>query len=255
MPNNSKKIIFHAFADHLKNDRRVSGVFVAGSEKNGGTTIFSDLDLWAVFSDESGLNSFSAEIREVAGSIGTIRGIYQCTAQHYFIVYKPSIQIDLNLLTSAQFFSIKSAKKRFVFDRRHFLDDSQKNKTAKARRNACSDFLFQGYTTLERCASKYLKNDYFVAVKFLEVIRENCLVPLFKIAGIQRLATPISLNLESMDNSLRNIFMATYAKPARSSCAEGIEATFLLLLKISNKLKIAGFEDYESKFKKFIANN
>lgn len=249
-----KKIIFRAYVDHLKNDDRVSGLFVTGSSKNGNVTSFSDFDLWVIFSDESGLSSFCSNIVSFADSVGAVRTIYQCTAHHYFIVFKPSVQIDLNLLTSAQFFSIRNAEKQILFDRKCFLRGQQKNESKSEKRTAAVRLLLQGYTTLERCASKLLKKDYFVTVKFLERVREDCLIPLFQISGIQKITTPISLKPERLNNKVRDLFIDTYANPTQNSCARGIEATSLLLLEIVSMLRVRGFEDYIERFNKFIIN-
>lgn len=245
-----KDIIFKAFADRLKKDDRVSGLFLTGSANNGTSTIFSDLDLWVIFTDESGLNSFRNGIASWANAVAKVRGIYECTAHHYFIVYKPSIQIDLNLVTSAHFFSIKNSKKKFIFDHKLFLENRKKARK-RTLRFAANDFLFQSYTTLERCASKLLKGDCSAAVCFLNRIREDFLIPLFKIAGIQKIATPKSLNVQKLSSGLRELFIETYANPTERSCAQGIRAVSAILSEIASRLKIKGLEDYKVKFKNF----
>lgn len=245
-----KNKVYGTFTDLLKQDPRVDAIFLTGSARNGGTTIFSDLDLWVVFSSEANLNSFCAGIHDFSGKVAKVRGIYSCTAHHFFVVYEPSIQIDLNLITSAQFYSIRNNKNIFVYDRKLFLKNSKSSSNYTSKQNEARKLIFHGYTSLERGISKYLRGDYFATTRFLERIREDIVIPLFNTVGILKMKSPINLNIEKLNDSISNSFMKTYTAPNKSKCADGIKATSQLLSIIANMLKIEDFKDYMIKFSK-----
>lgn len=244
----SKKITFS-----LKKDERISSVFIEGSLKHKNVTNFSDVDLWLIFSEESGINSFKEEISKIFSKFGIITGIYDCTAHHFFIVYNDGVQIDLNLITAAQYFSIKNIESEInvLFDRQLYLSGRsvflKKSKNFYARK-----LLLVGYATLERALSKFLKCNYFVVVRFLDSIRHNSILPLLPFIENQKIPNAVSLEIEKLSSEVQELFIQTYSKPTRESNIESLRASLNLLGMIASRLEINDFNNQNDKIEKVL---
>jgi predicted nucleotidyltransferase len=137
----------------LSTDTRISKIFLLGSYGHKGkSTMLSDLDLWIILSEESGLNSFKNELEIIFNKFGRLYGVYESTAHHFFIIYKEYLQIDLNLASSATYCNLTNPKNKKIlfsstFVKKHKIKEDNK---VKFREN-----LLNGFTTLERGMSKY----------------------------------------------------------------------------------------------------
>lgn len=239
----------------LEKDERINSIFVAGSLKTEAVTDFSDIDLWLIFSEESGINSFKEEVTKVFSKFGILMGVYDCTAHHFFVVYKSGVQVDLNLITAAQYFSIRndSGENQVLYDRQlYVLERGQL--AARKKEEYIKRLLLVGYSTLERSVSKFLKENYFVVVRFLDAVRHNSILPLLSFAAGQKKPTAVSLKMDSLDPRLKALFIKSYTKPTRESGLEGLEASLELLGTLAVKYRIKDFDARYKKIKKTLIN-
>ncbi len=253
MPETLQKKVLTKIVNSLEKDQRVGSIFVTGSLKNKKITDFSDIDLWIIFSEESGLNIFKQEIASVFSKFGIINGVYDCTAHHFFVVYKNGVQIDLNLVSAAQYFSIKSddGKTKILFDRQLYLSD--RSKFLEEHKNYhLKKYLLIGYTTLERCVSKFLKQDYFVAVRFLDSVRHNAILPLLPFVEDQRISNAVALEIERLSPKIKELFIRTYSKPTFRGNLESMMATLEILGDISAKVNISEFKERHAAIEKIL---
>lgn len=239
----------------MEKDERINSIFVAGSLKTDAFTDFSDIDLWLIFSEESGINSFKEEVVKIFSKFGIIMGVYDCTAHHFFVVYKNAVQIDLNLITAAQYFSIRndSGENQVLFDRQlYVLERGQL--TARKKEEHVRRLLLVGYSTLERSLSKFLKENYFVVVRFLDGVRHNSILPLLSFTTGQKKPSAVSLKMDSLGPGLKALFIKSYAKPTRESGLEGLGASLELLRTLAAKHAVRDFDFKYKKIKKTLTN-
>lgn len=253
MDRNLADTICKKITSSLEKDERICSVFIEGSLKYKNNNKFSDIDLWLIFSEEFGINSFKEEILRIFSKFGVIVGIYDCTAHHYFIVYGNGIQIDLNLITAAQYFSIKNNDNEInvLFDRQLYLS-SRVDFLEEAKQAYARKLLLVGYATLERALSKFIKSNYFVVVRFLDTIRHNSILPLLPFVENQKISSAVSLEIEKLSKEVQDLFIQTYSKPTRESNIESLLASLNLLKIIANKLKIEDFNNQNEKIEKVL---
>lgn len=235
----------------LSTDKRISKIFLLGSYGHKGKpTIFSDFDLWIVLSEETGLNSFKNELEIIFNKFGRLHGIYESTAHHFFIVYKEYPQIDLNLTSSATYYNLTNLKNIKVlfsstFIKKHKIKEEP---LINIRRN-----LLNGFITLERSMSKYIKRDYFVIPRFLENIRMNTILPFLSFLNKNRDINVANLKLNGLSKKQKLLLINTFAKPEKNSCLSAIENMSQLLFLIAKEVNVSDFDLIGNKIKNYIS--
>jgi predicted nucleotidyltransferase len=238
----------------LKVDQRILLIFASGSMNSGLVSKFSDIDLWIVLSEESGINLFKTEIFSIFSKFFKLSGVYKCTEHHYFVICSSGIQIDLNITTAAQYFSlIKIKDKRMLFDRNHFI--SKTNNLQTSRENFIKEKLLIGSTTLERGINKFIKGDYFVAVRFLESVRNSSILPLLPLVDKEKFINIVSFDIKNLNIKHRILFEESFARPTKESCLKAIISEFELLVIIKNRLKIKEYNSVFTSIDNFIKKN
>lgn len=238
--------------DALKDDERIQAIFLLGSMQKGRATPISDIDLWIILFEESGINTICEELNAIFSKPGILLGIYKCTAHHYFIIYRKGIQVDLNFVTAASYWSIIDSKsKTILFDRT--LSLAEKNpRTIKNKSEDISRILLVGYTTLERGVSKFLKKDYFVVVRFLDTARHNSIIPLLPFFEKEKILNAVSLKLDNLSDEVKQLLIHTYAKPTEASCRESLLNSLKLLDFIAKKVNTDNYKQYSVRLVKLI---
>jgi len=236
----------------LKNDERIQAIFLLGSLQKGKTSPVSDIDLWVILSEESGINTICKELNALFSKTGVLLGIYECTAHHYFIIYRNGVQVDLNFVTAASYWSIIGSKNKTVlFDRT--LSLAEKNlRAVKNKTEDISRLLLVGYTTLERGVSKFLKKDYFVVVRFLDAVRHNSIIPLLPFFEKEKIPNAVSLNIDNLSAEVKQLLIHSYAKPIEISCRESLINSLLLLDFIAKKVDNNSYKPYSARLNKLL---
>jgi predicted nucleotidyltransferase len=236
----------------LKHDERIQSIFLLGSLQKGKTSPVSDIDLWVILSEESGINTICKELNILFAKTGVLLGIYECTAHHYFIIYRNGVQVDLNFVTAASYWSVVSSKSKTVlFDRT--LSMGEKNSRLIKNKSAdISRLLLVGYTTLERGLSKFIKKDYFVVVRFLDAVRHNSIIPLLPFFEKEKIPNAVSLNIDNLSAEVKQLLIHSYAKPVENSCRESMTSTLLLLDLIAKKVNNNSYKLYSVRLNKLL---
>lgn len=222
----------------------IYGVFLTWSASTKTVNEFSDIDVWLVFRTESAYNLGIKSVSEDFYKIFNLVGSYSCTPSHLFFVLKNWIQIDLNMITAAQYFSILDSKSHtFIVDNINYfmpwhLSDSD-----------ISQILLEWFTTLERTLSKYSKWEDFAVLKFVNEVREGIVVPLMNEVYPWFFKNPISIDISKLSDSHRNLFLWSFCVPENWSLLSSIKNLFTLLNEVSNVLleDLGSFELHKKK--------
>lgn len=250
-----RKELLSKIVNVMKKDARISSAFLTGSFVKNETTEFSDIDLWLILLEESGINSFRVQVKDIFSRLAPLYGVYECTAHHYFVVYKSGIQIDLNLMTAAQYFSIKDKQvKKILFDKKLFLIKKGELDDRSARKYA-EEKLFVGVTTLERGVSKYIKKEYFVAARFLDSVRSGAILSLLPFIDKEEIPDMVTLNIDNLTPRVRKLFISSYSKPTKKDCFKSIKATIGLLKIVSDELDIKDFDENFRRLEKVLSKH
>lgn len=239
--------ILNKIVDVFRVDERVHSIFVTGSMNDGDlVTPLSDIDLWIILNEESGINAMKKELLHYFGKIASVRMMYPCTDHHYLVIFKNGVQIDFNMATAACYYSLISTKKKILADNK--LAHTLKKPSALSKHiDYVSEQLVIGYTTLERAVSKYLKGDYIVTVRFIDGIRSNTVFSLLPF--IERVFIPnvVTVPLNKLSPEVRDKVVASYAQPTKKSCKTALFAIMFLLEHISKKTKSHAANDIHAK--------
>lgn len=251
---NVRKKLVAKIITGLKEDRRILLIFSSGSINGGLVTKFSDIDLWIVLSEESGINQFKLEISNIFSEFSKLIGVYKCTEHHYFVICSSGIQIDLNLTTAAQYFSImKVSENKVLFDRNHFIKKDRQS--LNNRKDFVEEKILIGCTTLERGINKFIKKDYFVATRFIESVRNGAILPLLSLIGKEKFVNMVTFNINNLTSEIKLLFEESFPVPTKDGCLQAIVAEFKLLLIIKDKLKIEKFDFNFNRISKFLKIN
>jgi hypothetical protein len=235
-----KKILkntLDALINVFDKDDRIHSVFITGSMiDNSLVTPFSDIDIWIILHEESYINSIKNELSHIFRQVSPIRIMYPCTDYHYFVIFENGVQIDFNMATAACYYSLTSSQKKILLDKnRSYVYKGFS--TISKHHTFISEKLLIGYTTLERAISKYLKKDYVVTVRFLDLIRSNIIFSLLPFVENVSIPNVVSVPLDKFSKKIRKQVVTSYAKPIKESCREAIIAIMLILNYISKKTK------------------
>jgi predicted nucleotidyltransferase len=249
---NYRAFVENKLARHFANDQRVLMAFLTGSSNDDSATPFSDLDLWLILAEESGINAIKREIAAIFQRLFPIKGIYECTAHHYFVVLQSGLQIDLNLATAAQYFSLSNKHyKKIIIDRNRLLTSFQQA-SREDRETFAKEKLLIGLTTLERGVSKFLKRDYYVCIRFLDSVRNAATLPLLPLIDDIALASMVALDVNDLSPTIKALFEYTFAAPNQASCLRALKAQLHLLQMASQKSQITDFDDIIIKMRIFL---
>lgn len=236
MKKSKQEITIDKIKTILSNDNRVRLVFITGSMANDNLTELSDIDLWIIIKEENDLNKIVFDISIFFKEKLDIKHIYRSTEHHYFIILKNQIQIDLNIISSALYYSLTQINnKKIICDPQLCLIKKNKKEIIKYQKSI-HDLLIIGYTTLARATSKYLKNNYFVVVRFIDNIRNNVIMPLIPFIETLKLPNPITLEVNNLSNKTKKEFLKTFSKPIQKDCYQAISSTLKLLDQFQTKL-------------------
>lgn len=237
MKQTARTVIKH-IARLLADDARVHSAFLTGSQAHGTATALSDIDLWIVLHEESGLNAFIREVPQYFLSAGKISGWYRCTEHHYFVTFSSGIQVDLNLVSAATYFSLGSTGKRTMLVDQRLAAVPKAPSQAAVYRNEIEHLLHVGYTTLGRAVSKYTKADYFVVLRFLDAVRQSSILPLLPFTESERIPNAVTLNVERLSPRVRTPFVKTFGQPTAAGCRTALLSCLDLLDYLSDTLDV-----------------
>ena len=236
---------------HFNNKKEVHSLFVWWSINNN-STIFSDLDLWIVLQTETDLNNYIKSIKDIFYNLFDLVWFYNSTNTHYFFITATWVQIDLNFVTTAQYFSIKKSKEE------HFIIDNKNN----FMNNNLSDeklyfYLLEWYTTLERAISKNIKWDTFTVLKFIDSIRQSSIIPLLNYLYNWFCKNNIEIDIDRLNEYYKRSFLWTYWIPNEESILIALENIYIILESIRKDINIDfeyNFDIQNEKIKKYFNN-
>lgn len=234
MKNNKQQIIINKIKNILSSDNRIKLAFVTGSAANDELTELSDIDLWIITKEENDLNKIVADISLLFQNKIKIKHIYRSTEHHYFVILKNQIQIDLNIASSALFYSLTQNKNKKIIYDPHFCSITKNKKEIKKNCQTINNLLVIGYTTLARTTSKYFKNNFFVVVRFIDNIRNNIIIPLIPFTETEKMPNPITLDVNNLSHYTKKEFLKTFPKPIKKDCYQAILSTLNLLDRFNN---------------------
>lgn len=231
----------------FKSDEQIHSIFITGSMNyKTSTTPLSDIDLWIILYEESGINAIRKQLEDIFSKVSPVRMMYQCTAHHYFIIFKNGVQVDFNMATAACYYSLINPHKKILADSRR--SHEKKTITTAAKHKAfVADQLLIGYTTLERAISKFLKGDYVVTIRFLDGIRSNVIFSLLPFVENVEIPNVVTVPLDKLSKNVKESVVASYAQPTKESCKSSINAIMTLMELITKKTKSRGVQDIHKK--------
>lgn len=210
-------------------NEEIHSIFTGWSTSKWNYTDFSDLDIWIIFQTEDWLNKYQKEISSIFSKLFKCTWFYKWTSTHLFIILENGVQVDLNLITTAQYFSIKKSENSdFILDNKNCFSYSSLSV------DIIYSLLLEWFTTLERAISKFQKKDYFSCQRFIDTIRVKSVIPLLntRFNGFNK--NTIEIYPDKITEELRISFMNLYCIPERNSLLTGIKHIYLLLNELSS---------------------
>lgn len=231
----------------FKSDEQIHSIFITGSMNyKTSTTPLSDIDLWIILYEESGINAIKKQLEGIFNKVSPVRMMYQCTAHHYFIIFKNGVQVDFNMATAASYYSLLNPHKKILADSRRSHEKKTVTTAAKHKLFVAEQLLI-GYTTLERTVSKFLKGDYVVTIRFLDGIRSNVIFSLLPFVENVDIPNVVTVPLDKLSGPVKEQVVTSYAQPTKESCFQAIQAVLSLLDYITKKTKSHGVQDIHKK--------
>lgn len=229
---NNKDDVIRIILEYLGKYPEIHSIFISGSTLDKTYTDFSDLDLWIITQTESDIKHYKKTIIKRLWKLFQITGYYRSTDTHFFIILQNWIQIDLNLITTAQYFSIKkSTEKNFIFDNKNSF------MWKKLSSKILSDKFLEWYTTLERAVSKFEKDDLFWTLRFIDSIRANNIIPIMNACFENFNRNNIEMNLSILPVEIQQLFLMTYALPQEKSIEVSLSSIMQLFMTLEKSLQ------------------
>lgn len=228
LPDAGQRALLARLAQLFTADDRVDAMWVAGSLGNDTATSLSDIDLWLLFQEEAALRAFADDLTRIFEQAGALEGVTASTAHHWFVTYRSGIQVDLNMVSAATYCSLRAMPEQVLFDKTMLVRPLVATHVAQERLRI-EDRLLVGWTSLARCTSKFLKDDYIVVTRFLDGVRNAVVLPLMPTIDSVDVPNRVSLRVEALSPVVRALFIRTYADPTADRCRDAIHACMELL--------------------------
>jgi predicted nucleotidyltransferase len=223
----SKKQLLFNIKAHLSGIDEVYQAFISGSTSLGKESVFSDIDLWIVFREESGLKSYLNNLGQLLPYTFIIEVIENCTPTHFFIHLEDGWQIDLNLTTAAEYHSLTSQNKLIIINR---LPSS-----ISQRDIAQATFLVKGIGLLERTFSKFETKKYAQVARFSMAVRDQFIIPLLAANDVVRPNSIAEFDITQLNPILKKIINLLYPKPSHRETKRFLLLSLLLVKKYGYK--------------------
>lgn len=227
-----KEQIIKNIQDHFDQDVRIHSVYLSGSHRKNASN-FSDIDIRIVCMEEADLLSLINTLPEELKSIFSKDIVYYTTTPYHFFFLLPwHKQLDINIVSAAQYFSIKSNDQQPLIN--NFTPSPNFNK--KEEKDWIYNKLLEWYATLHRCMSKYIKEDYMVAVRFIQSIRENYIFWLiWCIQDWFRVENKVDIDTILLESDIGELIMDLYPKPKKQEIKKALFVIDRLFVSIAEK--------------------
>ncbi len=244
------------------NDPRVKFAIAMGSSAEGKENNLSDIDICLVMQDDGELNDILRELPQIFPKLGNLVGSYSYNPYHFYVVYEPTVPLDIYFISSSLYFTMKSDKNKIIVDHSNRDTNVQPkqlqpistegdNRSEKESNEIIADLFLKGWIRTFRLLSKIEKEDYPTLAYILNRIREDQIVPLLTSIKHYNIPHSKAIKLEEFDADIRELFLDTYCRPERESCIKAV-ASAAKILKI---LFDQSHEDFSLNEMRPFANN
>lgn len=215
----------------LETDERVNFVLSVGSTAEAKENELSDVDICVVMKDDKGLNQILRELNILFSRLATLVDYYEYNPYHFYVVYQPTIPLDIYFVSSSIYFIIKNDNNKRI------IDHSNRQLPGKqAERQVMIGGLFlKGLIRTFRLLSKIKKGDYVSLVYILNQIREDQLIPLLSTVNGYQIAHAKAVRLERFDDRTRELFIKTFCPPTEKDALAAVKATAEILNDLFSK--------------------
>ncbi len=227
----------------------VHSIYLAWSYNEDKQNLWSDIDLWIVCYEESHLKIFVEMIVHDMKLIYDILWRYRPIYYHYFFILSDYKQLDINIVSHAQFCSMQKSLK--MISKNHI--ESSDVSGIWNNKISLQQLIQMIYAEIERTIPKIIKWEYVVAVRFITGIRENLLMQLMALTGIIKYNNKADINIQHTSTGVVECFYDTFCRPEKNSISIGVKAILNILEIICEENNLNEYDIQKEKIQKILS--